>query len=289
MLEFILVQGTITGGMYALLAVGFSLIFGVARIINVAHVSFYMLAAFLVYTFSSLLGLNPGLSIILVLLVTILIGLGSYRFLIEPIREHETSVIIITMAIALIIQEAMRLSFGADPLPVPYLIPGYVELLGIRVLYQQLLTLGIALVALIAIWVLLTKSRLGIALRAIAQDREVANLMGINIPRICLLTMAIAAGLAAIAGIIAAPLFTVNPYMWLHPLVMVLAIVILGGLGSFTGSFVGAFILGYAEILVVFLLPGGTYLKGPIALLLMLIILLVRPAGLFGVAFEEEM
>ncbi|MDO9333045.1 MAG: hypothetical protein Q7T57_00775, partial [Dehalococcoidales bacterium] len=114
------------------------------------------------------------------------------------------------------------------------------------------------------------------------------NLMGINVSRILLITMTIASALAAIAGVVVAPTLVLEPYMWTHPLVMIMAIVVLGGLGSVKGSLIGAFIIGFVETAVVFLLPSGSFLKGAIALIVMVVILLVRPEGLFGVVFEEE-
>ncbi len=144
------------------------------------------------------------------------------------------------------------------------------------------------LFVLLITWWILLRTRLGIAIRATAQDREVANLMGMNVHRIAMITMAIAVMMAAIGGVLIAPLSVVEPYMWLHPLVMVLAIVVLGGLGSIKGSLIGAFILGFTETLVVFLLPLGAFLKGAFSLMIMIVVLLLRPEGLFGVAFEEE-
>jgi len=156
------------------------------------------------------------------------------------------------------------------------------------VTYQYILTFGTVVFTLAGTWVLLMKTKLGVAIRATAQDREVANLMGINVARIGMITMAIAVALAALAGAMVAPLFTLQPYMWMHPLVMVLAVVVLGGLGSVKGSFVGALILGFAETLVVFVVPMGSFLKGAVALVIMLAVILIRPEGLFGVSFEEE-
>jgi branched-chain amino acid transport system permease protein len=103
-----------------------------------------------------------------------------------------------------------------------------------------------------------------------------------------MLTVAISVMLAAIAGAVVAPLYVVDPLMWLSPLVTILAIVVLGGLGSIKGSVIGAFIIGYVETLTVFLVPAGSFLKGAVALTIMVIVLLIRPEGLFGVAFEEE-
>ncbi len=288
MIESIIINGLTSGGVYALLAIGFSLIFGVARIINLAHTAFYMLAAYLIFTFASFLGLNPLLSVILSVIAVTIIGVFSYKLVINPVREHETAILIVTIALAIIIQEVMLMAFGGHPRVVPSLVSGYTEILGAKVAYKQLLAFGIALIILLCTWALLLKTKLGIAVRSTAQDREVANLMGINVARTGMITMGMAVALAAIAGALVAPLRVLEPGMWMHPLVMVLAIVVLGGLGSIKGSFVGAFILGFAETLVVFLVPMGAFLKGAVALTIMLIVILIRPEGLFGVAFEEE-
>lgn len=288
MVEGIIIQGLIKGGTYALLAVGFSLIFGVARMINLSHTCFYMLSAYGIYTFAKVLEMPLIAAVILSLLATTIIGILTYRLFIDRVREHNVTVMLITLALAMVFQEWMIISFSSEPLGAPSFVTGYLEILGVKVSYQHLLTFGIALVVLVGVWALLSKTRLGVAIRATAQDSEVANLMGINVRRILLITMGLAATLAAIAGIVVAPTMTLEPRMWTSPLVMIMAIVVLGGLGSVKGSFVGAFLIGFVEVLVVFLMPGGAFLKGAFALLVMVIILLVRPEGLFGVAFEEE-
>lgn len=288
MLESIIIQTLIRGGVYALLAVGFSLIFGVARMINLAHTSFYMLAAYGVYTFAKVLGMPMPAAAVLSLVATTVLGLLTYRLFIDRVREHPVTVMLITLALAMMFQEWMILSFSSEPLGAPSFIRGYWEIIGVKVSFQHLLTFGAALLVLIGVWALLTKTRLGIAIRATAQDSEVANLMGIDVRRILLITMGLAAGLAAIAGIVVVPTLTLEPRMWMSPLIMVMAIVVLGGLGSVKGSFIGAFILAFVEVLVVFIRPELAFLKGPVALLVMVTILLVRPEGLFGVAFEEE-
>jgi branched-chain amino acid transport system permease protein len=132
------------------------------------------------------------------------------------------------------------------------------------------------------------KTKLGLAIRSTAEDREVANLMGINESRVAMITMGISVGLAALTGAIVVPLTILDPFMWMHPLIMMMAVVVLGGLGSIKGSFVAAYILGFAESMVVFLAPMGSFLKGSVALSIMIIVLIIRPEGLFGVVFEEE-
>lgn len=288
MIEGILITTLVKGGVYALLALGFSLIFGVARMLNLAHTAFYMLAAYGVYTFAKLLGLSPIVSIILSLVITTLIGLVTYKLLIDRIREHHVTVLLITLALAMVFQESMLLAFGGHYLSAPSFVAGYYEVIGVKVSYQHLLTFGTVLVVLVGIWALLAKTKLGIAIRATAQDTEIANLMGIDVSRILLIVMGIATGLAAVAGVVVAPTLILEPHMWMPPFVMIMAIIVLGGLGSIKGSVIGAFILALVEVLVVFLLPTGAFLKGAFALLVMVIVLVVRPEGLFGVSFEEE-
>jgi branched-chain amino acid transport system permease protein len=284
----IIISTLINGSIYALLAIGFSLIFGVARIVNIAHTAFYMLASYGIFFGTHRLGLNPALCMLVAVVLVTLIGLASYKFFIDPIREHEAAVLIGTIALALIFQEVMLIIFSGDFRGVPSLLEGYITVFGVKVSYQQLLTFGVALVVLAGVWLLLLKTKLGLAIRATANDREVTNLMGMNESKVAMITMGISVGLAAFSGAVIAPLAIVNPFMWMHPLIMMMAVVVLGGLGSLKGSFFGAYILGLAEAVVVFLIPMGAYLKGSVALSIMILVLLIRPEGLFGVSFEEE-
>lgn len=288
MIERIIISTLVTGGVYALLASGFSLIFGMAHIINLAHTAFYMLAAYGMYIFTRQIGLGVIESIVITIVAVTVLGLLAYQFLINRIRQHIVAVLLMTVALAMLFEQLMLVFFGGHYLSTSYLIGGYTEILGVRVLNQHLLTLGIVAVVIIIVWLLLAKTKLGIAIRATAQDAEVANLMGISVPRTLLITMGIATALAAVAGIAVAPLWTIYPYMWTSPLMMVMVIVILGGLGNIKGSFIGAFIIALAEVLVVSLVPAGAFLRMVFAMLVMVIVLVVRPGGLFGVVFEEE-
>jgi len=284
----IIISGLISGSVYALLSIGFSLIFGVARIVNIAHTAFYMLAAYCIYYGTHRLGLHPVWCMFAAVILVTLFGVIAYKILIDPIREHEGAVLIGTIALAMAFQEVMLLIFGGDFLSVPALVKGYLVIFRIKVFYQQLITFGAVLIILGCLWVLLLKTKLGLAIRCTAEDREVANLMGMNESRVTMLTMGFSVGLAALTGAVVAPLTIVNPHMWMHPLIMMMAVVVLGGLGSIKGSFFGAYILGFAEAMVVFLIPAGAFLKGSVALSIMVLVLLIRPEGLFGVAFEEE-
>jgi branched-chain amino acid transport system permease protein len=288
MIQGFIIQTLVTGGVYALLAVGFALIFGVARMINLAHTSFLMLAAYGMFYATYRLDLDVISAIIISLVATTLIGVVSYKLFIDRIREHQVTVLLITVALAIVFQECMLIPFGAHFRGAPPLIPGFQEIVGVRITNEQLLTVAVVLVVLVGIWALLSKTKLGIAIRATAQDTEIASLMGIDVSRILLITMGIAVALAAVSGIVVAPLWVVYPYMWMSPLITVMAIVVLGGLGSVKGSLIGAFIIGLVQTAVVFFLPGGAFLSVAFALLVMVIILVVRPEGLYGIVFEEE-
>jgi branched-chain amino acid transport system permease protein len=247
-----------------------------------------MVAAYCIYIVTQKMGFHPIWGMIAAIVLVTLLGMIAYKFLINPIREHEGAVLIATIALAMIFQEVMSLIFTGTYLSVPALIKGFFIILGVKVFFQQLLTFCAALLVMAVLWVLLMRTKLGLAIRSTAQDREVANLMGINEARVAMMTMGVSVGLAAFTGAIVVPLTILEPHMWGPPLVMMMAVVVLGGLGSLKGSFMGAYILGFAEALVVFLAPMGAYLKGSVALSIMILVLLIRPEGLFGVSFEEE-
>lgn len=284
----IIITGLITGSMLALLAISFSLIFGVARIVNIAHTAFYMVAAYCIFSLTGKFGLNPVAGMMIAVVVVTVFGLLAYKFLIDPIREHEAAVLIATIALAMIFQEAVMLIYTGDYRTVSALIEGYFIVMGVKVFYQQVLTFGVVLAVLGILWVLLMKTKLGLAIRSTAEDREVANLMGMNDSRLAMITMGISVALAGFTGAVLAPLTVLSPYMWMEPLIIMMAVVVLGGLGSIKGSFVAAYILGFTEALVVFMIPKGAFLKGSVALTIMILVLLLRPEGLFGISFEEE-
>ena len=288
MLQDILVTGLVNGGVYALLAIGFSLIFGVARIVNIAHTAFYMLSAYLLYALLVKAGLPLAASVPLAVAGVVALSVLCYRLVIEPVRHHEAAVLIATIALGLIFQESLLLSFGGHFLGIPAAVDGYAGVLGVRVSYQRLIVLAVVALMLAVTWILLYRTRLGLAIRATANDLEVAGLMGMNVKRVAMVTVGTSVALASVAGVVVAPVFVVDPHMWLSPLVTMLAIVVLGGLGSLKGSLIGAFIIGYVEAITVFAVPSGAYLKGAVALSIMVLVLLIRPEGLFGVAFEEE-
>jgi branched-chain amino acid transport system permease protein len=284
----ILISGIQLGAIYAILSIGFSLILGSARIVFLTYAVFYMLVGYFWYVVNTLFGLNQIISASLAVVTTIALGIGTYKLCVERIRQHETTVILITLVLAFFFEECVLLGFGSQHRNVPAFIPGYVEVLGVKVLNQYSLTLAVSLILIFLIWLFLWRTKLGIAIRATAQDREVVNLMGINEKRISMIAVGVGIGLAGIAGVMVAPIYLLEPTMWTEPFVMVLAIVILGGLGSIKGSIIGAYILGYAQVVLVYTVPMGTFIRSSVALAAMIVVLLIRPEGMFGVLFEEE-
>lgn len=283
----ILVDGLVRSGVYAMLALGFALVFGVGRVLNLAHTAFFMVASYGIFYFVGV-GMGMPLAVLLSSVGVVALGLLLYKLFLEPVRETEATVLIISLATAVLLQELMLLFFGRQYGRVPEAFPGFTRILGVRVGNQELATLGLAALCLVGIWVLLSRTRLGLAIRTAAQDAEVASLVGINVTRVTRAVVALGILLASLAGAAVAPLITVEPHLWMDRLVIVLAAVVLGGLGSLKGSLLGAVILAFAESLVVFLLPGGAYLRTAVAMAIMLAVFLFRPEGLFGTGIAEE-
>lgn len=292
MIEQILIYGAISGAVYALLAVGFTLIFGVAGIVNLAHGSFFMLGAYifavLAPTGLSQLGLLPAL--ILSTISVAVISIIFYRLTIRPVIDQEIAVMVVTVSVALVFQQLMLQIFSAANLPVPSFLEGSARILGVTVTYTRVSALVVSLVLFASLLIFITKSKIGAAMRAVSQDREAAMLMGINTERLYMLTMAISASLAALAGIFIAASTTgvAASWMWLQPLAMSFAIVILGGMGSIKGTLIGGFIVGYAEQTVAIAVPEGGAIVPVIPFTIMVLVLLLRPKGLFGKRLEIE-
>jgi len=284
----ILINGLVASGMYAILSVGFALIFGVAKIINMAHTAFYMITAYLIFIGTSSYGMPLLPTCIVATVISVGVGVLCFKLFFDRVKQHETTVMIISVALAMLFEQSLLLKYGGQYRGIPPFVKGFADLLGVRVSYQHLFAIGLSAIVLIGLWLLLARTRLGKAIRAVAQDRKIANLMGINVSRTCTIVMGISTALAALAAAIVSPIYMVSPLMWRQPLTIVLAATVLGGLGSLGGCVIGAILLGYTETLVTFLIPGGAFLRGAVSLTIMVAVLMFRPEGLFGVFFEEE-
>ncbi len=276
----ILVYGAVISAIYAMLAVGFTLIFGVARILNLAHGSFYALGAYAAYTFTAVAHLPLWLAFVLAVLFVAAFGMAMERVLVRPLRRSSLAVLLITLAVALMVEQMLLLVFGSEARNVPSMVNATYHFAGVDISSQRLLALVGAILILASLWLFMQHTRLGSAILAISQDAEAAQYMGIPSDRIYSIVMGLSAGIAAAAGVLVAPFQTVIPGMGLLPLVKAFAIVVVGGLGSIPGSIVGALLLGYTETIIAFKI--SIEWSQIVSVAAVLITLILRPAGIFG-------
>ena len=271
--------GAVVGGIWGLVASGFSLIFGVSRILNFAHGSAFVSSTFLVYALVNY-GYNLYFAVLAGLILAAAIGTVVYA-LTKPVRDREVMVIILTLAFALLVQQVLLILFGDRGVSVQPFIEGVAEIGGVKVTYMRILSLILAVICLAGLDIFITKTKLGKKVMATAQDSRAAMMVGIDIEKIFLLVMVLSSLLAGFAGILYAQILSVNPEVSLKALIYAFAIVILGGLGSLRGSIVASFIVGY--ILVTTITFLGARWSEFVMLLTIVAILVVKPTGLFGV------
>lgn len=281
----ILIIGAVRGALYSLIAVGFVLVFSVGGILNLAHGTFYMLGAYFTYIFYSLVFAGAGTLLLItsgvlsVLAVALVAGL-VYYVLLRPHVKSMIYVLVMTLALALFVSEIMSLLFGVSGTSVPSFVSGSTSILGTKIINQQLLLLPITGLILPGLWLFLKRSRWGQAVDAVAQQRTAAELMGISVGGVTLLTYSLSAALAAVAGVLIAPVSSVVPEMWLFPLIKAFAIAILGGMGSLAGAVIASFVLGYAEVVTSFMV--GEHLSEMVALVVIIFVLVFKPSGILG-------
>lgn len=277
-------SGIVNGMIYVLLALGLTLTFGIGRVINFAHGEFYMLGAFAAYLVIAHLHLPYIVSLLVAAMVIAAVGVVTNRVLILPVQRKESSMwapFLITLALMTIFQSLALIAFGPDPylLPSPFANKPF-NIGGIHLSQQDLFAVIISLTFSGLLVILLKRTNLGLAMRAVARDSDAACLMGINIQAIKSVTFALGTGLAAVAGVLLIPQAVLDPYVGRMALLKGLAVVILGGLGDVYGAILGGLLLGLAEAL------GSVYVsvayKDAIGYLLMIVVLLFRPQGIIG-------
>ncbi|HEX9910040.1 MAG TPA: branched-chain amino acid ABC transporter permease [Desulfatiglandales bacterium] len=278
-----LANGLLISGIYALVAVGFTLIFGVLGVINFAHGEFYMLGAFIIFFFAGQMGVSYYWSIPLSILASLMVGILVERTSIRPLLEKSfESMVICTFAVSMILMNGTLLIWGAEPRIIQSPLSAPVSLLEIAFTYQRLLVLVVAIAISIALHLFLQRTKPGKAIRAAAQNKEACQAVGIDIAQISRLTFGLGIGLCGLAGALVAPVYSVFPTMGQIAMFKIFAIVILGGLGNVKGALLAALILGLGESLIAGYVSAT--LKDGLAFLVMLFILLLRPEGIFGKA-----
>jgi len=288
-----LVNGLFLGGVYALFALGYSLIFGILDILNLAHAAVFMLGAFAALVLVTQLGMNVWLALLGSMIICAALGVLLERIAFAPLRRRPdthlagliSSIAVATMfqAIALWLFEARTYrfpsgTFADEPIPI----------MGATVSQLQLLILGVALVLMGLLQYLVRRTRLGAAMRAVAENERAARVLGINVERTIVLAFAIASALGGAAGVLYGLAFnSISPDMGISIELRGLAVIIVGGLGSIPGAVLGGFILGLVEGMSVAITGQSSY-RDAIAFAALFLILLVRPGGLLGAPPARE-
>jgi branched-chain amino acid transport system permease protein len=281
----VVIAGLLMGGIYALIAVGLSLQYGVARVLNIAHGEFIMLGAFVTCGLYEFFGINPLLSLAICGPITLIIGFTLYRTLFTRLRTSSASLsvfegrsMLTAFGLLFIIQNAAILIWGASIRGYSYL-NFSVNFGGAEFSANRLVTLLFAVVIGLVFYLFLVRTRLGKAIRAAAQDPETAALMGVNINQVLALCFGFGALMAGFAGSLISMCYTVQATMGLEYTVIALIVVVLGGLGSLPGSFIGGVLLGLIGSIVSYWQPGLSLIAYYV---LFVLLLLVKPTGILG-------
>jgi branched-chain amino acid transport system permease protein len=281
-----IVYGILVGALYGLAAVGLALVFGVTKILNVAHGELMMLGGYAAFWLFTLYDLDPFLALPLAILFLCLIGAVLYKLLFArtiklPEEEKIKNTMLIGFGLTLIIQNIALLLWTADDRGITTSYSGEAfTLMGLRFPYVRVAGLVISLVCLFALQYFLRRTYTGKAIRATVVDWEAASLVGIDVHKVYLLSFLIGTALAGVAGTLVLVSFSVEPAMGMHWTLKSLIVMVLGGVGNFMGTFFAGILLGVTESAAVFIVPSNY--KQVVGLLLFLLILIFRPQGLFG-------
>jgi len=284
LIEQMAINGVLSGLVYVIMALGFTLIFGIMRIVNFAHGELYMISAFVMLVLYGRYEVNYFVALAAGVALTALIGAVLERLLFRRFLGDELGGMIMSLALAIILQALALMLFGPDEQTVPRIVTGVWHLHESVVSLDRAFVALCALVALACFYGFIKYTRLGQAMQAVAQDRETASLMGIESGRVYLASFAMGSALAAVAGALMAPVYTVGPYMGELPLLKAFVVVILGGLGSIPGALAGGLLIGVSESVFATLFNSTIALIASFVIVLMVII--VRPRGLLGKAMR---
>jgi branched-chain amino acid transport system permease protein len=281
------VSGLLLGGVYALISIGLTLIFGVMRVINFAHGEFLMVAMYATFWLYTLYGLDPYVSVFIVTGLLFLLGIATQGVIIRPILRGSASMqIFATVGLSIVLQNLALVLWKADYRAVDALHSRTVISFGPLLIGGSRLVAFLAALAITAaLFLVLRRTYLGKAIRSVTQDRTAAMLMGINIGRINLITFGIGSAMVGIAGSLLMPIYPAFPTVGTYFVLIAFVVVVLGGMGNVTGAFLGGLIIGLVEAFSGFYIPA---LKEAVYFAVFVLVLWIRPTGLFGVVGAEE-
>ncbi|MFQ9632982.1 MAG: branched-chain amino acid ABC transporter permease [Coprobacillus cateniformis] len=283
-----MINGLSTGGMYALVAIGYTMVYGIAKMINFAHGEIIMVGAYLTYVVFSVLGM-PVVAIIASIAGCALLGVVTEKVAYKPLRNSSSlSVLITAIGVSYLLQNLFLILFGSAAITFPDFLPsGQLELLGLSISYVSLLSLILTFACTILLLLFINKTKLGKAMRAVSEDKGAAELMGINVNNTISMTFAIGSGLGAVAGIIYGLSYSlINPYLGAMLGIKAFIAAVLGGIGSIQGARIGGLIIGVSEAFTVSYI-SSTF-SDAVVFGILIFILLVKPAGLFGQNVREK-
>jgi branched-chain amino acid transport system permease protein len=278
----ILVQGFLLSGLYALIAIGFTMIFSVGRVLNLAYGVYIMLGGYIYYLTAQTLGLPKLLSFGCAIAAGVTFGIATYLILVKRLQGDSVAIEISTLILAVVMQALIVLVFSPAPKSMWPLIPGVWRIQEVSVTYNVVVATVTSWVVIAALLLFIGKTHVGRAIRAVSMDPKGAIVSGIDPQRINLITWALSGGLGAIAGVFLATYTQLDPGMWVYPLIISVAVVIVGGIGSIVGSLVAAHIIGFLETITTTAIAAN--LRGVTTMALIIIVLVVSPKGLFGKA-----
>lgn len=281
-----LANGISLGSLYALIAIGYTMVYGILRLINFAHGNIFATGAYIAFIFLGILGIHWSFAFIITIVITAIIGLSTDKIAYRPLRDApRISALISAIAISFILENLLVIIFGGRPksFPRPAFFEYVIQWGEIRITAINLYIIATTAILLILLLVMLHRTKTGRAMRAMAIDFDTARLMGVNVNKVIALTFIIGSGLAAVAGIMQAGKFPqINPYMAAQPGLKAFIAAVVGGIGSVPGAAIGGLILGLIEIMFVAFFPALSGYRDGIAFIILIAVLIFNPTGLMG-------
>ncbi len=293
MTEFLqqLINSLSLGSIYALIALGYTMVYGIIKLINFAHGEVYMIGAYVGYATMSILKLGFFEALLLAMVACTILGVLIERVAYRPLRNSSRLAVLITaIGMSLLLQYTMMWFVGADPRaypPAPSFMSGSFALGGVVVKNQQLVIIGVSVLLMILLQFVVKRTKMGKAMRAVSQDPEAAQLMGISVDRTISFTFAIGSALAGAAGVLVGLYYnTINPLMGIQPGLKAFVAAVFGGIGIIPGALIGAYVIGGTETLVASL--GYSLFRDGVVFAILIAILIVKPTGLLGKNVREK-
>ncbi|WP_028043869.1 branched-chain amino acid ABC transporter permease [Candidatus Stoquefichus massiliensis] len=284
-----IINGLSTGGMYALVAIGYTMVYGIAKMINFAHGEIIMVGAYIAYLVTSVLGMPMIVSVLISIAGCALLGVVTEKIAYKPLRNSSSLAVLITaIGVSYLLQNLFLILFGSAARTFPAYMPsGSLSIFGAQITYVSLLSLCLTGICTGLLLLFINKTKLGKAMRAVSEDKGAAELMGINVNTTISMTFAIGSGLGAIAGIIYGMSYSlINPYLGAMLGIKAFIAAVLGGIGSVPGAMVGGLIIGVAEAFTISYISSA--FSDAVVFGILIFILLVKPAGLFGKNVREK-